>query len=157
MARILLLTGTVTGNADRLSDSIQQRMEAAGYDVVRPEIPDYRHFEEAPDAVLVCTATTGHGDLPEELAFVFGLLDQRPPRAMAGTPYGVLGLGDRSYQDSFCAAAETADSFLEGIGGYRLQPALLINTPDHAGEGLEKPALDWLDGWLELLSRQDEA
>lgn len=145
---ILLMTGTVTGNAWDLSLALKLRMEAMGLTVVHPEVPELSDVQNHHQAVLVCTSTTGHGDIPDELGYLCAMMDRTPPRALAGRAYGVIGLGDESYVDSFCAAAVTLDAQLADLGGRQVCPPLLINTSEWGLSRISEPALAWLETWL---------
>ena len=101
-----------------------------------------------PDEIfLICSATTGEGDLPANILPLYIQLTNNFP-AIAHRQYGVIGLGDSSYMN-FNQAAKSLDAAFMDIGAIRtseplLLDALLTNTP-------ADDALKWLPTWMKSL------
>lgn len=154
MAKVLIVCGTVTGNAEDVAVALKDWLVAKGCEVELPDMASYAHFEQPWDAALVCTATTGAGDLPDDLEHVALSLEHQPPRALAGLPYGVIGLGDRSYQDTFCQAGATIDQLLESLGAQPVMARLELDMSEQGFDGLVPRSLEWIEDWYQgLLSR----
>jgi flavodoxin len=117
----------------------------------RPEIHNPASLAEVlaePDAILlVITSTHGAGDVPDNLQpFAKDLAEQQPD--LNAFKYGVIALGDRSY-DTFCQGGKTLDRLLaecgasrtRGSSGNRRDPA---RDPRRCRRSLD-PRLDDLD------------
>jgi MioC protein len=111
----VILVGTETGTAEDVADHLAATLEELG---IEPEIVDME--EAGPElldgsrAVVVCTATHGDGELPDNsLGFYEKLREERPD--LGGVLFCVCGLGDDAYAD-FCEAGRIWSRFLEELG-----------------------------------------
>src|SRR5258708_16283290 len=103
--RITILIGTMTGTAQLCA----QEMELAlGDDETKVEALlmddlDSSVFLERSDrshAFLICTSTYGQGDVPDNARALYEDLQQKRPD-LSKLRYGVFGLGDRTYAETF--------------------------------------------------------
>ena len=68
---LVILSGTVFGTADLVADEAQSLCEAAGLRVSRLRLLNLDALLALqPEALLVCTSTTGMGELPEPLSLL---------------------------------------------------------------------------------------
>ena len=81
------------------------------------------------DALLVVSATTGLGDLPENIFPFFFELKEKFPN-LHKLKFGVIALGDSSYGDTFCGAGIMFDALLEELQANRVSPLLKIDALD---------------------------
>lgn len=148
MANILIVSGSVYGSATLVSDDIASALTAAGHTVTHQEGGDADSLtQDDLDLLLVCTSTTGAGDIPANLMDFETALFDAPP-AIEGLRYAVIALGDSSYADTYCAAGKTLDQQLTAIGAVRLEQALLIDATEHPEpEDVAVP-------WAEVLVKQ---
>jgi len=125
---ILIVVGSVYGGARLVAEEIQTPLQELGCTVTIPESVTGENLNpDDIDLLLVCTSTTGAGDLPEELIALHTELVDIPPR-IAGLKYAVIGLGDSSYDDTFCGGGEKMDSALADIGAERVAPLLRLDA-----------------------------
>ena len=79
MAAIRILTGSVFGGALLTARRLRQELEADGHTVTVLEEPSVSDITDNEDALLVCTSTTGQGEVPPNLLpFYVDLRDQLP-------------------------------------------------------------------------------
>ena len=67
MAAIRILTGSVYGGALLTARRIKQELEPEGHTVTVLENPTLADITDNQDALLVCTSTTGQGEIPDNL------------------------------------------------------------------------------------------
>lgn len=148
MAKIGIFTGTVYGNALLVAEEAQTVLEEQGHDVKvfeDPSMADWQAYSQ--DVVLIVTSTTGQGDFPDNIARLYvAVRDQLGYQPELR--YGVIGLGDSSY-DNFCGAAKTFDTTLQEQSAQRIGEVLLVDaTEDPEPESVTSP---WVESWGKLL------
>jgi MioC protein len=144
--RINILVGTMTGTAQLCA----QEMELAlGDDDVQIETILMDNLDcsvfEREGVFLVCTSTYGQGDVPDNAkAFYEDLKGKRPD--LSRVRYGVFGLGDRTYAETFNFGGKKFDELLAELGAERIGER---HTHD-ASSGIlpEETALEWCQEWL---------
>jgi MioC protein len=124
-------------------------LKAAGLDAWhKPQMTLAELQAFAPEAFLVVTATTGMGELPDNLQpLYYAIRDQLP--AWHGLPGAVLALGDSSYADTFCGGGEQVRELYAELGVREVLPMLRLD----ASESVD-PVSDagpWLAGLIEQL------
>ena len=95
----------------------------------------------APDALLAVTATTGMGELPDNLLPLYSELRDRLP-AWSGKPAAVLALGDSSY-DSFCGGGELIRELYAELGLREVVEMLRLDSSETVTP--ETDAEPWLE------------
>lgn len=149
---IEILVGTMTGTAQLVAQELELTfgdddttitvtpMDNLGADV----------FER--DAVfLLCTSTYGQGDVPDNARpFFDALADKRP--SLDGVRYGVLGLGDRTYRDTFNHGGAKFDALLQELGATRIGERATLDAS--SGQMAEEEAVEWMTQWLEAVRMQ---
>jgi flavodoxin len=148
MAKIGIFTGTVYGNALLVAEEAQTVLEEQGHDVKvfeDPSMADWQAYSQ--HVVLIVTSTTGQGDFPDNIARLYvAVRDQLGYQPELR--YGVIGLGDSSY-DNFCGAAKTFDTTLQEQSAQRIGEVLLVDaTEDPEPESVTSP---WVENWGKLL------
>jgi MioC protein len=144
--KISILVGTMTGTAQLCA----QEMELAlGDDDVQMETVLMDHLDSSvfsrEGVFLVCTSTYGQGDVPDNAkAFYEDLKAKRPD--LSRVRYGVFGLGDRTYAETFNFGGKKFDELLTELGAERIGER---HTHD-ASSGIlpEETALEWCQDWL---------
>ncbi len=98
-----------------------------------------------PGVFLVCTSTYGQGDVPDNAkAFYEELKAKRPD--LSRVRYGVFGLGDRTYAETFNFGGKRFDELLSELGAQRIGE----RHKHDASSGVlpEETALEWCEAWL---------
>ena len=145
MAAIRILTGSVYGGALLTARRIKQELEPEGHTVTVLENPTLADISDNHDALLVCTATTGQGEVPANLLpFYLDLREQLPQQP--GRPFGVIVLGDSSYGDTFCGAGDLMEEALYETGARKVGDTLRIDALETLEP--EAEALPWVRNWI---------
>lgn len=127
MAKILLVTGSVFGAALLTTDEIETALTAASHEVIRPDPQTIDALtDESIDHLVVCTSTTGSGDVPDDLLSLYTGLRTEYPRIIH-LSYLVVALGDSSY-DHFCGGGMTMDEALADLGAVQIKTPLKIDA-----------------------------
>jgi MioC protein len=144
--RITILVGTMTGTAQLCA----QEMELAlGDDEVQIETLLMDQLDAGvfsrEGVFLVCTSTYGQGDVPDNAKALYEDLKANQPK-LAHVRYGVFGLGDRTYAETFNFGGKKFDELLAQLGAERIGER---HTHD-ASSGIlpEETALEWCQDWL---------
>lgn len=148
MASIRILVGSVYGGALMTARALKKTLEPEGHTLIiseQPELPDMTNNQ---DPVLICTSTTGEGEVPPNLLpFYLNLRETLPQQP--GRPFGVIVLGDSSYGDTFCGAGDLLEEALLETGARQAGNTLKIDALETIDPELE--ALPWVRQWLTLL------
>ncbi|WP_375193293.1 flavodoxin [Marinobacter sp.] len=146
MAQIRILVGSVYGGALLTARAIKKSLEPEGHKVTVLENPELEDITSNGDALLVCTSTTGQGELPANLLpFYLALREQLPQQP--GRPFGVIVLGDSSYGDTFCGAGDLMEEALYETAARKVGETLRIDALETLEP--ETEALPWVRAWLE--------
>ena len=146
MAEIDILVGTVYGSAMLVAETLSDHLQANGHvcqifdDAALTDI-------DASRFLLIVTATTGQGDLPDSIASRFVAI-----RDTVGYQpelrYGMIALGDSSY-DHFCGGGHKLDDLLQEQGAARIGDLLEIDAMENPEP--ETVAIPWVEKWALLL------
>ena len=149
MADILILVGTESGNAQMVADLLREELGKLGHRVEVMTGEDAgAGWQDGRDVVLICTATHGDGELPDNIIPLRdGLAAGRPD--LAHIRYGVIALGDQTYHDTFCFAGKAMDALFAELGARRVGERLEI---DACTQPLpDEEAMEWAKEWVTLL------
>lgn len=146
MSKIYLPIGSVTGTAIAVGRAMAEKLTELGHQVTIDETPSLAAMNAAePEAVLICTATTGAGDLPANIGQFYNDLQLNFP-LQNGRPFGVVSLGDSSYDDTFCFAGIMFEELFLELQGKQSVPRVTIDATETATPDVD--ALFWLDEWI---------
>ena len=127
MAKILLVTGSVFGAAMLTSDEIETALTDASHEVIRPDPQTVAALtDESVEHLIVCTSSTGNGDVPDDLLPLYTGLKTEYPRIIH-LSYVVVALGDSSY-DNFCGGGLTIDEAILDLGAKQIKAPLTIDA-----------------------------
>ncbi|MDO6822369.1 flavodoxin [Marinobacter sp. 1_MG-2023] len=144
MTDIRILVGSVYGGALMTARAIKQALDAEGYSVSVLENPVLDDITSDTAPLLVCTSTTGQGEIPGNLLpFYSDLRDQLPQQP--GRPFGVIVLGDSSYGDTFCGAGKLMEEALYETAARKVGETLCIDALET--QDPETEALPWVREW----------
>src|SRR5258708_14089690 len=148
VARILILVGTESGNAQMVADALKPVLLAAGHSV---DVTDKAATSAglcSHDVLLVGCATHGSGDIPTNILPLAQTLQRERPD-LSSHRYGVVALGDMTYQDTFCGGGKKVDQVFELCGARRLGDRLEV---DASSQPLpDEEALAWIESWKSLV------
>jgi MioC protein len=140
----------MTGTAEMVADEIKAVLAAAGHpvEILPMDKLDVRAFER-PGVFLICTSTYGQGDVPDNARDFFeSLKTQRPD--LNTIRYGVFGLGDSTYFDTYNNGGKQFDELLTELGAKRVGERLAHNA---SGDELPEAAgAAWAKTWVGLLA-----
>jgi len=103
---------------------------------------------------LVVTSTYGQGDVPDNAkAFYEDLKAKRPD--LSRVRYGVFGLGDRTYAETFNFGGKRFDDVLQELGAQRIGER--VQHDASSGVLPEEMAVEWGEGWLALARETSSA
>lgn len=132
MAKIKFLVGSTYGNAQQVAEDAADQLIQLGCQsevLSRPSIDDLT--AEDTDIVIICSATIGEGEIPDNLLPLYSQLRDQFP-LLPHVRYAVIGLGDSSY-DNFADAGHQMDELMTELQAVTLHEMLLIDaceTPD---------------------------
>lgn len=152
---ISLLVGTMTGTAEMVAEEVQEALQARG---IEAEIRLMDELDETALAdgglFLICTSTYGQGDVPDNAqSFYKAICDAKPD--LSAVRFGLIGLGDSSYQQTFCHGGKRFEEVLRGCGARLIGEAFYHDAS--SGSLPEEDALTWIEDWADLLEADREA
>lgn len=120
VARLTILFGSQTGNAEGVAEKMGVRAAEKGLNARVLDLADYKPKQLRQESILVLvTSTQGEGDPPDNaLDFHEFLMSRKAPR-LDQLDYSVLSLGDSSYE-YFCQTGRDFDLRLAELGGSAL-------------------------------------
>jgi MioC protein len=148
MASILILVGTESGNAQMVADALKPVLESSSHKVDVTETAATKADLEAHDVLLVICATHGSGDIPTNILPLVETLERERPD-LSGHRYGVIALGDMTYQDTFCGGGKKVDAVLELCGAKKVGERLEVDASTQPLP--DEEALGWIEGWKSLV------
>ena len=144
--KINILVGTMTGTAQLCAQEMELALDDGETQVETLLMDNLTSAVfEREGVFLVCTSTYGQGDVPDNArAFYEDLQKARPD--LSKVRYGVFGLGDRTYAETFNFGGKRFDDILRELGAERIGER---HTHD-ASSGIlpEDTALEWCQSWL---------
>ncbi len=147
--KLFLIVGSESGNAEMVGDCVKDALEGLGHeiDVFRSgSLADAKL--DARGVVLVVSSTTGIGDVPQNVEPLYdALCGERP--SLAHVRYGVVGLGDRNYKDSFLGGPKKWDAIFTELGARRIGDRLELDATDNPTP--DEDAVRWAREWIVTL------
>ncbi len=144
--RIHLIVGSQMGNAEYVAEQIAEEFGAKSIKYELHLSPELAQINRQKGVWLICTSTYGAGDYPDNL---LNFVSEIEASDLTGLAYGLIGIGDRSY-DTFNQAAAKLDLLLQEKGAKRIADRLEIDVLEP--ELPEDQALEWLPGWLSAVN-----
>jgi MioC protein len=131
-----------------VADALKPVLEDAGHAVDITDRAAARSDLEAHDVLLVVCATHGSGDIPTNILPLAETLERERPD-LSGHRYGVIALGDRTYQDTYCGGGKKVDKVFELCGARKVGDRLEV---DASSQPLpDEEALGWIEDWKALV------
>ncbi|MBA2588789.1 MAG: flavodoxin domain-containing protein, partial [Alphaproteobacteria bacterium] len=129
--RILVAFASQTGAAERIAWLSANALTGSAKNLVRVAALGGLAVEDLAEAgtLLVVTSTYGAGEAPDSArAFVRKQMAQVP--ALKGVRYGVLALGDRKYDATFCGFGRGLDRWLASGKARRMFDIICVDGDD---------------------------
>jgi sulfite reductase (NADPH) flavoprotein alpha-component len=137
---VLILYGTVTGNAEGLAKKLSAALRRVG---LTARVRDMAHCQAnvltQANCVLVVASTYGDGEPPDDAAPFWHAVVQGNGLNLNGVKFSVLALGNTTY-DNFCKCGRDFDSALERHGATRIYRRVDCDVD------YDDPAEQWIDG-----------
>ncbi len=146
--KITILVGTMTGTAHLVAQELELAWsdDETQVETLLMEKADLSAFGRE-GVVLICTSTYGQGDVPDNAKALYAELQAKRPD-LAGLRYGVFGLGDRTYAETFNFGGKRFDELLAELGAQRIGER--VQHDASSGVLAEEAAAEWGADWLTL-------
>jgi MioC protein len=150
--RINILVGTMTGTAQLCAQEMELALDDGETQVVTLMMDNLDSTVFAREgAFLVCTSTYGQGDVPDNARALYEDLKAKRPD-LSHVRYGVFGLGDRTYAETFNFGGKRFDELLAELGAQRVGERHMHDAS--SGVLPEETALEWCQKWLDKLKER---
>ena len=153
--KITILIGTMTGTAQLCAQEMelalgddQTQVEALLMDNLDASVFDRE------GAFLICTSTYGQGDVPDNARALYEDLQRKRPD-LSKLRYGVFGLGDRTYAETFNYGGKRFDDILTELGASRVGERYKHDAS--SGVLPEEMAVEWCQDWVSKLQEGNRA
>ena len=145
--KINLLVGTMTGTAQMCAQEIELALDGEEIQVATLLMDklDPSVFADRDAVYLVCTSTYGQGDVPDNAKALYEALCAHQPD-LSGVRYGVFGLGDRTYAETYNFGGKRFDDILTELGAERIGDRLMHDAS--SGTLPEEIAIEWAEAWV---------
>ena len=146
--KLTLLVGTMTGTAQLVAQELELVWDDGRVQVetLLMDKLDSSVFER--DGIfLIVTSTYGQGDVPDNAKALYEDLKAKRPD-LSRVRYGVFGLGDRTYAETFNFGGKRFDDILGELGAQRIGER--VQHDASSGVLPEEMAEEWGEGWLAL-------
>jgi MioC protein len=144
--RINILVGTMTGTAQLVAQELELAWddgETAVETILMDKLDASAFSREG--VFLICTSTYGQGDVPDNARALYEDLKAKRPD-LSGVHYGVFGLGDRTYAETFNFGGKRFDELLAELGAHRIGERVQHDAA--SGVLPEETAAEWGGAWL---------
>ncbi|MPZ77443.1 MAG: hypothetical protein GEU77_13065 [Deltaproteobacteria bacterium] len=146
---VLILYGTVTGNAESLAIKMAASLRHAGFTArVRDMAHCQPHVLTQTNCVLMVVSTYGDGEPPEDTAPFWEAVVHGNGLNLRDVKFSVLALGNTTF-DHFCKCGREFDVALERHGATRFFPRVDCDVD------FDAPAKYWIEGVLGSLQREN--
>ena len=138
---INILVCTMTGTAQLCAQEMELALDDGETQVATLMMDNLDSAVFAREGVfLICTSTDGQGDVPDNARALYEDLKAKRPD-LSHVRYGVFGLGDRTYAETFNFGGKRFDELLTELGAQRIGER---HTHDASSGVLpEETALEW--------------
>jgi MioC protein len=148
--KLTLLVGTMTGTAQLVAQELElvwdnpEDADAPQVETLLMDKLDESVFARE-GVFLVVTSTYGQGDVPDNAKGFYERLKTLRPD-LSRVRYGVFGLGDRTYAETFNFGGKRFDELLAELGARRIGER--VQHDASTGVLPEEMAVEWGAGWL---------
>ena len=151
--KITILVGTMTGTAQLVAQELELAWDDGETRVETLLMDRLDSSVFAREGVfLICTSTYGQGDVPDNAKALYEDLRAKRPD-LSRVRYGVFGLGDRTYAETFNFGGQRFDELLAELGARRVGER--VKHDASSGVLPEEMAAEWGEGWLKQAREAD--
>jgi MioC protein len=144
--KVTILVGTMTGTAQLCAQEMELALDDGETEVKTVMMDGLDSSVFSKDSVfLICTSTYGQGDVPDNAKALYDHLKSARPD-LSHVRYGVFGLGDRTYAETFNFGGKRFDEILAELGARRIGERHMHDAS--SGVLPEETALEWCREWL---------
>jgi MioC protein len=144
--QIHILVGTMTGTAQLCAQEMELVLDDGDTQVATLVMDSLDSSVFSREGVfLFCTSTYGQGDVPDNARALYEDLKAKRPD-LSHVRYGVFGLGDRTYAETFNFGGKRFDELLTELGARRVGERHMHDAS--SGVLPEETALEWCQEWL---------
>ncbi len=153
--RVTILVGTMTGTAQLCAQEMELALDDGDVQVeaLLMDGLDSTVFDRE-GLFLVCTSTYGQGDVPDNARALYEDLQKKRPD-LSRVRYGVFGLGDKTYAETFNYGGKRFDDILSELGAKRVGERYRHDAS--SGVLPEEKAVEWCREWLEAAQEGNAA
>jgi MioC protein len=144
--KITILIGTMTGTAQLCAQEMELALDNGETHVEALLMDQLDSSVFGREGVfLICTSTYGQGDVPDNARALYEDLQKKRPD-LSRVRYGVFGLGDRTYAETFNYGGKRFDDVLTELGATRIGE----RHKHDASSGVlpEETAVQWCQDWV---------
>src|SRR4026207_1684729 len=146
--KLHLLVGTMTGTAQLVAQELELLWDGDELQVETLLMDRLDSGVFAREGIfLIVTSTYGQGDVPDNAKSFYEDLKARRPD-LSRVRYGVFGLGDRTYAETFNFGGKRFDDILTELGAPRIGER--VQHDASSGVLPEEMAAEWGEGWIAL-------
>lgn len=143
------MVGSESGNAEMVGDCVKDALESLGHEVTLFREGGLADADLASrSTLLLVTSSTGIGDIPQNIEPLFDELTAERPD-LSHLRYGLVGLGDRNYKESFLGGPKKWDALLTELGAVRVGAPLELDATDNPRP--DDDAVAWVRTWVETI------
>jgi MioC protein len=147
--RITILVGTMTGTAQLCAQEMELALDDGETQVEALLMDGLDSTVFQRDGVfIICTSTYGQGDVPDNARALYEDLQAKRPD-LSKVRYGVYGLGDRTYAETFNNGGKRFDDILSELGAKRIGERYKHDAS--SGVLPEETAVQWCQQWVSKL------
>jgi MioC protein len=148
-AKITILIGTMTGTAQLCAQEMELALDdgETKIEALLMDGLDSGVFRRE-GVFLICTSTYGQGDVPDNARALYEDLQAKRPD-LSAVRYGVFGLGDRTYAETFNFGGKRFDDILSELGATRVGERYKHDAS--SGVLPEETAVEWCREWASKL------
>jgi len=145
-AKLTVLYGTESGNAEKLADLSAKEAKKRGFQASVKNMADISPSDLSKlENLLVIVSTWGDGEPPESATTFYKEFMNGSATELPRLRYSVCALGDTAYE-KFCQTGKDIDARLEKLGAKRVSPRQDCDVE------YEEPYAGWLDAALKALA-----
>lgn len=147
MASIQIIVGSMMGATEYVAEACAETLLQLGHQVTVHLQPAFEQLPHDNQLWLICTATHGAGDYPDNIQpFVLDL--ENYANDLSTIKFLTLGVGDSSY-DTFCFAAKKIENILITKACKKLAPIYTLDMSQDIDP--ESMAQAWIKAQQDLL------
>ncbi len=119
---LTILYGSQTGNAKGVALALAEQAQAQGLTVECKNMGEFKPKSiKNVNHLLIVASTNGEGEAPDDAIALHEFLQSKKAPKLAHLHYGVLALGDTSYE-FFCQTGKDFDQYLSALGAKSMHP-----------------------------------